>query len=80
MVESTGFSPSRSDPVNREHVLVQAALLYQPPLADRADELLLLAALVLHVAVQRALVLVAALAVPAGKRLLEDGGEPGGTA
>lgn len=59
-------------------MLVQTALLNQPALADRAAELLLLAALVLHVPIQRALVLVAALAVPAGKGFLEDRGVPDG--
>lgn len=59
-------------------MLVQAALLDQSALADRAAELLLLAAFVLHVPIQRALVLVAALAVPTGKGFLEDRGEPDG--
>lgn len=65
------FSRVRSDPVDGEHVFVQAALLDEPALADRAGELLLLAALVLYVAIQRALVLVAAVAVPAGEGFLE---------
>lgn len=61
---------SYSYPVNGQHMLVQSALLDQSFLADRAGELLLLAALVLHVTIQRALILVAAVAMHAGKRLL----------
>jgi len=52
-------------------MFVQGALLDQSFLADRAAKLLLLAALVLHVAIQRALILIAALAMHAGKGLLQ---------
>lgn len=65
-----------SNPVNGQHMFVQGALLDQSFLADRAAELLLLAALILHVTIQRALILVAALAMHAGKGLLQDDNGP----
>lgn len=62
--------------MNGDHVVVHATLLKELLLTHGANELLVLAALVVHVTVQGAFVLVTTIATLTGERFLDRADAP----